>query len=158
MWFGCRLLRTRIQGQLATLAIFGTSHVLLMNKKKSLHRCENSWSRHLDKPSHFKELRNFFVLYLKLIQAYFWLQDFYLLKTRKEKTKEKKKQRRILASDCLYLFINFSIELLFKVAHLYFFQLLCILKIKDELKIHCAFCFSFRRLKAEQIFFLIVSA
>lgn len=49
---------------------------------------------------------------------------------------------RILASDCLYLFINFSIETLFKVAHLYFFQLLCILKM-NELKFIVPFFFSF---------------
>lgn len=47
---------------------------------------------------------------------------------------------RILASDCLYLFINFSIETLFKVAHLYFSTPV---HIKDErVEIHCAFFFS----------------
>jgi len=33
----------------------------------------------------------------------------------------KKATDRILASDCLYVFINFRTEFLFKVAHQYFF-------------------------------------
>lgn len=51
---------------------------------------------------------------------------------------------RILASDCLYVFINFRTEFLFKVAHQYFFQLLCILKIKNELKVIVPFVFHFK--------------
>lgn len=39
-----------------------------------------------------------------------------------EKNYSKKSDRlRILASDCLYVFINFRTEFLFKVAHQYFF-------------------------------------
>lgn len=60
--------------------------------------------------------------------------------------------------DCLYLFINFIIKTLFKVAHLYFLQLLCILKM-NELKFIVPFFFSFwlNKLKAEQILIVLSS-
>lgn len=83
----------------------------------------------------------FFVLYQKRIQAYCWLQDFYLLKKKKKYNKKKTATDRILASDRLYLFINFSVETLFKVARLCF-SFSTPVHIKDErVEIHCAFFF-----------------
>lgn len=75
------------------------------------------------------------------------MQDFYLLK--KKKINLKTATDRILASDCLYVFINFRTEFLFKVAHQYFFQLLCILKIKNELKFIVPLFFISKQLKKE---------